>query len=320
MDHLVCQNDMSQQNSCIMKTVRVSPFVSKLYEILSAKENREIIRWDLDGIGFTIFSVPQFEEKIIKKHFKHKTITSFFRQLNLYDFERTSDGRKTRGKPGMGQCSFRHKFFTSCSPHNLSQVRRQLTKKGLKKLKIHPTLAFVPTENSSALPPKEYGQVIWQNSSSGAPSQVAAYCHPQKNISSYSHQPAHEPKAEPTRERIMQDVYPTQYTNWNNHAYVSHHPAFFMPHTNMYPVSFAQNAYTHSPHYPMPAINKPLPDSPGYLTQYTMGPTTEPPNYYRYPICQESIPFPTSDLPFSPVSQLSSPTLPYSSNHYNFKL
>lgn len=115
-------------------------------------------------MGFEIYSLTEFENKIIKHHFKHKTITSFFRQLNvsptvqanpqLYDFQRTSDGRKTRNKPNSGQCTFRHKFFTPCSPHNLCHVRRQ-NKKGKHVGMANPPLTFAPPENPGLAPPRQ---------------------------------------------------------------------------------------------------------------------------------------------------------------------
>ncbi|KAI0217087.1 hypothetical protein L0F63_003769 [Massospora cicadina] len=171
------------QDDTIMKTVRISPFISKLFEILSDANNRHIISWDQDGTGFEIYSLTEFENTIIKNHFKHKTITSFFRQLNLYDFQRTSDGRKTRGKPGMGHCTFRHRYFTLSSPQNLCRVRRQSKKKPSKQ--SPPNLASAPPELPQKVEPTPPAPVVQPQESHQQYSQAHYPQYPQAQYSQH---------------------------------------------------------------------------------------------------------------------------------------
>ncbi|KAJ9055282.1 hypothetical protein DSO57_1005388 [Entomophthora muscae] len=52
------------------------------------------------------------------------TAKSFFRQLNLYGFTRTYDGRKSRGKGLDMHCSFYHANFTQLGDIDMTLIRR----------------------------------------------------------------------------------------------------------------------------------------------------------------------------------------------------
>lgn len=63
-------------------------FLEKLYEILSDDANRPYIDWvEPDGTSFLIKKVPELQEIVLPKYFKHNNLPSFVRQLNMYRYE-----------------------------------------------------------------------------------------------------------------------------------------------------------------------------------------------------------------------------------------
>lgn len=62
-------------------------FINKLIHILSLKEKTGI-KWSSDGNDIEIYDQSLFQKKILEKYFKHIKISSFIRQLNIYEFER----------------------------------------------------------------------------------------------------------------------------------------------------------------------------------------------------------------------------------------
>ncbi|KAJ9058470.1 Heat shock factor protein 3 [Entomophthora muscae] len=64
----------------------------------------------------------------MKRYFKNANLASFFRQLKIYGFERTSDGRKFRGSGRNAFCQFQHPHFKLGGFNELIHVRRQPTK------------------------------------------------------------------------------------------------------------------------------------------------------------------------------------------------
>jgi hypothetical protein len=78
-------------------------FLLKLYEIVDDKATSSIVDW-AEEEGFVIKSPVFFENQIIPKYFKHNKLTSFVRQLNMYDF------RKFKVK-GTTHQVYKHPFF-----------------------------------------------------------------------------------------------------------------------------------------------------------------------------------------------------------------
>jgi len=96
----------------VVKRTKLSPFFPlKLYMILDDIESRgqcDIITWSTHGRSFYVRNTDSFVRKILPVYFKKCKISSFFRQLNLYGFERITVGFDTgayyneyflRGKP-----------------------------------------------------------------------------------------------------------------------------------------------------------------------------------------------------------------------------
>lgn len=65
------------------------PFVSKLFTLVSADENRGYVSWLDLGDGFQVWNPSEFSQHVLPKYFKHNNFCSFIRQLNIYGFHKT---------------------------------------------------------------------------------------------------------------------------------------------------------------------------------------------------------------------------------------
>ncbi|CAK69234.1 unnamed protein product (macronuclear) [Paramecium tetraurelia] len=66
-------------------------FIEVTYEMLKQNKNRDIIRWDEDGVKIQILDRELLQELVLPQHFKHANYASFLRQLNLYGFISSKD-------------------------------------------------------------------------------------------------------------------------------------------------------------------------------------------------------------------------------------
>ncbi|KAI0225291.1 Flocculation suppression protein, partial [Massospora cicadina] len=82
----------------------------------------------LHGTGFIIHNIGMFETLLMKRHFRNANMASFFRQLKIYGFIRTSDGRKTRGQGLNAWCRFQHIHFNPGNYAGLIHIRRQASR------------------------------------------------------------------------------------------------------------------------------------------------------------------------------------------------
>ena len=65
-----------------------SPFIAKLYSLVSSKEYEQYIGWsnEHNGTAFVIKQPELFSSNVLCKVFKQSSINSFIRQLNIYGF------------------------------------------------------------------------------------------------------------------------------------------------------------------------------------------------------------------------------------------
>ncbi|KAJ9054589.1 hypothetical protein DSO57_1012655 [Entomophthora muscae] len=147
-----------------MSSNRVSPFIRLLFEykiyiivelilysIISDEINQSYISWAEDGQSFIIHNIGAFQASILLPHFKHQNTNSFFSPL--YEFKRTSDGRKIRGKGLEAYCSFKHEHFVRGRPQFLCYIRRSNARRYYKKVKkSHDDVLFERYIYSSAMP------------------------------------------------------------------------------------------------------------------------------------------------------------------------
>ncbi|KAG8902495.1 hypothetical protein FRC01_009565 [Tulasnella sp. 417] len=68
-------------------------FVYKLWEMLEDPASKEYIHWTPDGCEFIVTDHEEFARLILLRHFNYSTFSSFFRQLDMYDFRKRNRER-----------------------------------------------------------------------------------------------------------------------------------------------------------------------------------------------------------------------------------
>lgn len=77
------------KNAASSEFLSVPSFLLKTYEIVSDESLDDIVRWNETGDAFIILKTHEFCEEILPAYFKHKNLSSFVRQLNMYGFHKT---------------------------------------------------------------------------------------------------------------------------------------------------------------------------------------------------------------------------------------
>lgn len=104
-------------------------FPRKLHNLLSRVEAEgfsDIISWQPHGRSFKLHNPKKFAQVIMKRFFKQNKLTSFQRQLNLYDFSRIASG--------MDRGGYYHSCFVRGSPHLCKYIMRNPVKRDNKKI------------------------------------------------------------------------------------------------------------------------------------------------------------------------------------------
>jgi len=100
------------------KTDAVIPlFIDKTFNILEEGKFSEIIDWNKEGSALEIKKPKEFCKKVLPLYFKHKNLTSFIRQLNMYNFHK----RRTLELEHI----YEHEFFQRGKRHLLKEVKRK---------------------------------------------------------------------------------------------------------------------------------------------------------------------------------------------------
>ena len=79
-------------------------FALKLFQML-VKEDASIMAWTLDGLSFVIADRERFVHEVLPRYFRSNKLTSFQRQINLYDF------KTVREVNGLGLGVYSHPLF-----------------------------------------------------------------------------------------------------------------------------------------------------------------------------------------------------------------
>ena len=69
----------------------MAPFLTKLYQIVSASSTDMCIQWTAKGDSFVISDPDTFARDVLPTYFKHNNIRSFIRQLNTYGFRKRTN-------------------------------------------------------------------------------------------------------------------------------------------------------------------------------------------------------------------------------------
>jgi hypothetical protein len=95
---------------------RIPKFLTKIHDILDNNDYPQALQWNREGSAMLIHSSTELE-KILPCVFKHKNVTSFIRQLNLYGFKKM--------KSNTSQHAYYHEFFKSTKTNLLQFIKRK---------------------------------------------------------------------------------------------------------------------------------------------------------------------------------------------------
>jgi heat shock transcription factor len=73
---------------------KFKPFVQAAFDMVSHPANHHAVRFSNDGTAVEIIDVGAFSDKVLPRYFKHKNISSFIRQMNMYGFEKMGGSPK----------------------------------------------------------------------------------------------------------------------------------------------------------------------------------------------------------------------------------
>ncbi|XP_030754290.1 heat shock factor protein 1-like isoform X2 [Sitophilus oryzae] len=95
-------------------------FIKKLRKMVDDDNADDVISWNASGDGFIIHDQLTFVSKTLPKYFKHNHLSSFVRQLNLYDFHKIQNVDKD-------EFQFSHPFFLKDVPQLMPLIKRKAT-------------------------------------------------------------------------------------------------------------------------------------------------------------------------------------------------
>lgn len=95
----------------------VTPFLTKLYDLLLDPSTEQFICWGAGGQSIVINDALGLASDIIPRFWKHNNLRSFFRQLNTYGFQRASAHL-------LGKLEFYHEHFVRGRRDLLLQIPR----------------------------------------------------------------------------------------------------------------------------------------------------------------------------------------------------
>jgi hypothetical protein len=103
----------------------IPSFIRKTYDILEESKFPDIIDWNPEGTALVIKKPTEFCQKVLPQYFKHNNLTSFVRQLNMYNFHK----RRTQTLDHI----YYHELFQQGKKHLLKEIRRKGSDTGAEK-------------------------------------------------------------------------------------------------------------------------------------------------------------------------------------------
>jgi len=117
-------------NSYLASKEPIPAFIKKTYDLLEDQKFSDIVCWSEDGLAIVIKDTSEFAKKVLPTYFKHNKLTSFVRQLNMYNFHKkktlNSDQVYFHELFQRGQKALLHKIKRKASEHNLEKSVHEL--------------------------------------------------------------------------------------------------------------------------------------------------------------------------------------------------
>jgi hypothetical protein len=127
----------------------IPSFIRKTYDILEERKFPDIIDWNPEGTALVIKKPAEFCLKVLPAYFKHNNLTSFVRQLNMYNFHK----RRTQNIDHV----YYHELFQKGKKHLLKDIKRKNHEHALEK-------AQKAAENlENAQNGKDYSSLAYEN-------------------------------------------------------------------------------------------------------------------------------------------------------------
>lgn len=95
----------------------IPSFIRKTYDILEEGLYPEIIDWNPEGDALVIKNPSEFCARVLPSYFKHNNLTSFVRQLNMYNFHK----KRTQKSDHV----YYHELFLRGKRHLLKDIKRK---------------------------------------------------------------------------------------------------------------------------------------------------------------------------------------------------
>ncbi|KAH9255442.1 hypothetical protein BASA81_006561 [Batrachochytrium salamandrivorans] len=108
-------------SSTEVRQQKFKPFIPAAYEMVQDEANADAIRFSEDGTQVEIRDIAKFSDVVLPKYFKHKNLSSFIRQLNMYGFIKCD-------AVGESKHTFMHEYFQRDHRELIGKIERKSVK------------------------------------------------------------------------------------------------------------------------------------------------------------------------------------------------
>jgi len=128
-------NEAEAHNDHLKYVGQVNEFITKTFDMIEYchSKHQHIACWTEDGLQFIIKDTKLLESVVIPKYFNHNKSSSFFRQLNFYQFTKKNSSKKKIAAGGKFEPSqyivYEHRFFKRDEAELLPRIKRSTYRK-----------------------------------------------------------------------------------------------------------------------------------------------------------------------------------------------